>query len=439
LTAPTPILGPVQPARRVSPDGKYWWDGQSWQKLPAVADGPELDVAGTSDRPRRGRVVAAVGLWATLLLGLASIAQGVIALIGLVIPLHRQAGGLSLGLVDIAVGGLVGLPAVLQPKWFARPANSASAERSWMPWVLWTIIALGIGIIALAVVALLGLLSPHRPKPSAAAVDALVIGLGGLVCLGPALRLRGFGLLASLRSQASRSAELGRPLTGGERARIGIAISGMVLVVVGAFVVTAGKAGVGWGLVTAMTLGVVFGISAGWWSAWLRSHPSQDPVPFVPPPSSTSSGSAVTPILTLRATASARWVTLVICLVLAGGLIGLGVRSWIVYGHVDLLWPPTVIAALFVAMAYFYWSMYIQADDTAIVFRFVLTRRYERREVVGIRIGRFVVSHYGGSGRPVSFIRPDGSVVFSTTFYWWGNDELEALATYLGVPIQVAG
>lgn len=437
MTAPTPILGPVQPAPRVSPDGKYWWDGQ-WQKLPAVADGPELDVAGTSDRPRRGRVVAAVGLWATLLLGLASIAQGVIALIGLVIPLHRQAGGLSLGLVDIALGGLVGLPAVLQSKWFTRPANSASAQRSWMPWVLWTIIALGIGLIALAAVALLGLLSPHRPKPSAATVDALVIGLGGLVCLGPALRLRGFGLLPSPRSQAPTSAELGRPLTGGERARLAGVVSGMLLVVVGSFVVTTGKAGVGWGLVTALALGAVFGISGGWWSAWLRSHPSQDPVPFVPPPSSTSSRSAVTPVLTLRATASARWVTLVICVVLAGGLIGLGVRNWIVYGHVDLLWPATVIAALFVAMAYFYWSMYIQADDTAIVFRFVLTRRYERREVVGIRIGRFAVSYYGGSGRPVSFIRPDGSVVFSTTFYWWGRDELEALATYLGVPIQLA-
>jgi hypothetical protein len=288
------------------------------------------------------------------------------------------------------------------------------------------------------VVALLALLIPHHAKASSAAPDVLVIGLGGLVCLGPALRLRGFGLLASHRTQALRSAELGRPLTGSERARMGIAISGIVLVVVGAFVATANKAGVGWALVTALASGVVFGIAASLGWAWLRGHPSQDPVPFVPPPYSTSTGSAVRPILTLRATASARWVTLVFCLVLAGGLIGLGVRGWIIYGHVDLLWAPTVIAALFVAIAYSYWSMYIQADDTAIVFRFVVTRRYDRREVVAIRIGRFVISYYGGSGRPVRFLRPDGSVLFSTIFYWWGKDELEALAAYLGVPIQLA-
>jgi hypothetical protein len=428
----------VQPAPRVSPDGKYWWDGQSWQKLPTIADGPELDVARTSDRPRRGRVVAAVVLWATLLLGLGSIAQGVIALIDLVIPGNRQAGGVSLGLVDITVGGLVGLPAVLQSKWFSRPAHSASVERSWMPWVLWVIIGLGIGIVALGVVALLALLIPHHAKTSSAAPDVLVIGLGGLVCLGPALRLRGFDLLASHRTQALRSADLGRPLTDSERARMGIAISGMVLVVVGAFVATTSKAGVGWALVTALASGVVFGVAASLGWAWLRGHPSQDPVPFVPPPSSTSTGSVVRPILTLRATASARWVTLVFCLVLAGGLIGLGVRGWIIYGHVDLLWAPTVIAALFVAIAYSYWSMYIQADDTAIVFRFVVTRRYDRREVVAIRIGRFVISYYGGSGRPVRFLRPDGSVLFSTIFYWWGKDELEALAAYLGVPIQLA-
>jgi len=244
----------------------------------------------------------------------------------------------SLGLVDIAVGGLVGLPAVLQSKWFTRPANSASVERSWMPWVLWTIIALGVGIIALALVALLALLSPDHPKPSSAAVDALVIGLGGLVCLGPTLRLCGFGLLASPRTQALRSADLGRPLTGSERARMGIAISGMVLVVVGAFVATASKAGVGWALVASLASGVAFGIPVTITWAWQRGHPSQEPTPFVPPPSPTLIESvAVRPILVLRPTPSARWVTLVFCLILAGGVMGLGVRAWIINGHVDLL------------------------------------------------------------------------------------------------------
>ena len=84
-----------------------------------------------ADPPHFGQVVGAVALWATLLLGLGSIAQGTIALLEMVLPGHHRAGGVGLGLVDIAVGGLVGLPAVLQSKWLSRPANSASGERSW--------------------------------------------------------------------------------------------------------------------------------------------------------------------------------------------------------------------------------------------------------------------------------------------------------------------
>ena len=438
LTLPTPILGPMQPAPTVSPDGKYWWDGETWQKLPTFADAPELGVARAADPSHFGQVVAAVVLWAVLLLGIGIVALGAIALIDLLIPGHRQAGGVALVVVDIALGALVGLPAVLQSKWFARPAHSGSAYRSWMPWVLWAIVVLGIGIAGLGMVGLLDLLSPHHSKTLTAAPGVGLIGLGGLVCLGPTLRLRGFGLLVSRQTQAPRWAKLSRPLTSSERASMGIAISGMVLVVVGAFVATATKAGVGWALVTALASGGAFGIAASLGWAWLRGHPSQDPIPFVPPPSSTLTGSAVRPILTLRATASARWVTLVFCLVLAGGLIGLGVRGWIIYGHVDLLWATTVIAAIFVAMAYSYWSMYIQADDTAVVIRFVVTRRFERRELVAIRIGSFVISYYGGSGRRVSFLRSDGSVLFTTIFYWWGKDGLEALASYLGIPIELA-
>jgi len=149
-----------------------------------LTDAPELDVTRAPEPANYGTVAGAVVLWAILLLGLVSIAQGAIALIDLVLPGHHRAGGVALGLVDIAVGGLVGLPAVLQPKWFTRPANSASVERSWMQWVLWAIIVLGIGIAALGLVALLALLIGHHSKPSSAAPDVLVIGLGGLFCLG---------------------------------------------------------------------------------------------------------------------------------------------------------------------------------------------------------------------------------------------------------------
>jgi hypothetical protein len=368
--------------------------------------------------------------------GIGTIALGAIVLADLLNPHHSKSVTASPGVFLIAVGALVVLPAVVPSRWLIRPASRGSVEMSRVLWMLWAVLVLGVGIAALGMIGLLDLLNPNHSKTLTAAPGLLVMGLGGLAILGPTLKLLGFGLLISRRTPAPRSAKLSRPLTSSERARMGIEISGIVLVVVGAFVLTASKAGVGWALVTALASGVVFGVAASLGWAWLRGHPSQDPVPFVPPQSSTSTGSAVRPILTLRATASARWVTLIICLVLAGGLVGDAIWNWM--GGRREIWALIVIAALFVAIAYSYWSMYIKADDTAIVFRFVVTRRYDRREVVAIRIGRFVIGYYGGSGRRVSFLRPDGSVLFSTIFYWWGKDELEALATYLGIPIQVA-
>jgi hypothetical protein len=234
--------------------------GHGTEQATTLADVPEFDMTRAPEPANYGTVAGAVVLWAILLLGLVSIAQGAIALIDLLIPSHHQAGGVALGLVDIAVGGLVGLPAVFQSKWFIRPANSASVERSWMPWVLWAIIVLGIGIVALGLVALLALLILHHPKPLSAAPDVLVIGLGGLICLGPTLRLRGFGLLISRRTQAPRSAELARPQTRSERARMQVAISGMVLLAVGVFVATASKASVGWAIAAALASAVAFGI-----------------------------------------------------------------------------------------------------------------------------------------------------------------------------------
>jgi hypothetical protein len=211
----------------------------------------------------------------------------------------------------------------------------------------------------------------------------------------------------------------------------------VVLLVVGVFVATASKAGVGWAIVAALATAVAFGIPVSIALARQRGRPSQEPTPFVPLPSPTlTEPIAVRPILTLRPTPSARCVTALFLLSLAGGLLGVAIWNWM-SGRREI-WALIVIAAIFVAMAYFYWSMCIQADDTAIVVRFAVTRRYDRREVVAIRIGRFVISYYGGSGRRVSFLRSDGSVLFTTLFYWWGKDQLEALASYLGIPIELA-
>jgi hypothetical protein len=135
----------------------------------------------------------------------------------------------------------------------------------------------------------------------------------------------------------------------------------------------------------------------------------------------------------LRPTWPNRWGTSLFLIALASWFLGLGIRDWITHGY-DL-WFPAGLALTIAAVGVLYWRMYIRADDTTIVVGFAGTRRYDRREVAAIRIGRFVVSSLG-SGRRVRFLRSDGSVVFTTYFYWWGKDQLEAFATYLGVPIE---
>ena len=390
------------------------------------------------DPPPHGQVVGAVLLWAILLLGLGSIAQGVIALIDLVIPGHRQAGGVGLGLVDIAVGGLVGLPAVLQPGWFTRPANSVTVERSWMPWVLWAIIVLGIGIVALGLVALLALLIGHHPKASSAVADVLVIGLGGLICLGPTLRLRGFGLLASPGTQALRSAKLSRPLTSSERASMGIAISGMVLVAVGVFVVTAGKASVGWAIVAALASAVAVGIPVSIALARQRRNRSLALATAHPPPPPTLSGS-----MTLRPSRFNRSVAPIILLAIAGVLL-IGGYQILVHPGPGETWLDSaggVGAIAFgvvccIAVAVLAPRAYIRVDDSTITFGPSLTSfaarqsSFNRREVALIR------ATHSPMTRITLFLRSDGSTVASTSGYFWGRDGLQRLADFLGVPLE---
>lgn len=62
------------------------------------------------------------------------------------------------------------------------------------------------------------------------------------------------------RSALTSSAKLARPQTRSERARMQVAIGGMVLLVVGVFVATASKAGVGWAIVAALGSAVACGI-----------------------------------------------------------------------------------------------------------------------------------------------------------------------------------
>jgi hypothetical protein len=428
----------MQPASKVSPDGKYWWDGQTWQKLPTLADALELDVAHAADPAHYGQVAGAVVLWALLLLGLGIVALGAISLVDLLIPGHRQAGGVALVVVDIAVGGLVGLPAVLQSGWFTRPANSASVNRSWMPWVLWAFIWLGIGIVALGMFALLALVIRHHPKPSSAAPDLLVIGLGGLICLGPTLRLRGFGLLTSRRTQAPRPAKLARPLTGSERAGTGIGISGMVLVVVGVFVVTASKAGVGWAIVAALASGIAFGIPVSIALARQRRNRSLALATAHPPPPPTLSGS-----MTLRPTRFNRSVAPIILLAIAGVFL-VGGYEMLVHQGPGETWLDSaggMVAFAFgvvccIAVAVLAPKAYIRVDDSTITFGPALTAFAARRSSFNRREVALIRTTHSPMTRITLFLRSDGSTLTSTSGYFWGRDGLQRLADYLGVPLE---
>ena len=124
-------------------------------------------------------------------------------------------------------------------------------------------------------------------------------------------------------------------------------------------------------------------------------------------------------------------------MIVAGGSLGLALQAWTKGDQGPDLWFPIVVTLVLVPLAYFFWSTYIQADDATIVVKFGITRRYDRREVVAIRIGPFSTGspRTGGGGRPARFLRSDGSVVFTTNVWPWGRDQLAALATYLRVPI----
>jgi hypothetical protein len=408
------------------------------EQAATLADAPEHDITRAAEPAHYEQVVGAVVLWAILLVGLGIVAVGAISLIDLLIPGHRQAGGVALVVVDIAVGGLVGLPAVLQSGWFTRPANSASVDRSWMPWVLWAFIVLGIGIVALGLVALLALLIDHHPKPLSALPDVLVIGLGGLTCLGPTLRLRGFGLLTSRRTQAPRSAKLARPQTRSERAGTGVGITGMVLLVVGVFVVTASKAGVGWAIVAALASAVAFGIPVSIALARQRRNRSLALATPLPPPPPTLSGS-----MTLGPSRFNRSVAPIILLAIAGVFL-VGGYQILVHPGPGETWLDTtggVVAIAFgvvccIAVAVLAPKAYIRVDDSTITFGPSLTSFAARRSSFNRREVALIRATHSPMTRITLFLRSDGSTVTSTSGYFWGRDGLQRLADFLGVPLE---
>ena len=141
--------------------------------------------------------------------------------------------------------------------------------------------------------------------------------------------------------------------------------------------------------------------------------------------------------MTLTPTPTYRWIASLFLLTVSGALAGAGVWQWVHFRLGDE-WVPVLLGAIIAALGVGIWRSYIRADETCIVVSLLVTRRYDRREVAAINIGRFQIAYYAGSGRRVRFLRSNGTVLFVTFLEWWGIDQIEALATYLGVPIERA-
>jgi hypothetical protein len=140
--------------------------------------------------------------------------------------------------------------------------------------------------------------------------------------------------------------------------------------------------------------------------------------------------------VTVRPTRTYRWGASLFLIAAGGALLGIGVRDALLNAS-NAVWGTAPLAALLFGFAVLLWSACIEVDDSSVTLRVGLAQRYERSNVAGLRIGRFEIHYYTGSGRRyVSFLRADGSTLFTTYYRWWGRTQLEALATYLGVPIE---
>jgi hypothetical protein len=100
-------------------------------------------------------------------------------------------------------------------------------------------------------------------------------------------------------------------------------------------------------------------------------------------------------------------------------------------GGQAVVWFSLVFGSAVVACGVLASSLYIQADSSAVVVGTILTkRRYDRQAIASIR------ASHSPMARITHFLRSDGSVIFVTSGYLWGQDRLRLLANYLGVPLD---
>lgn len=89
------------------------------------------------------------------------------------------------------------------------------------------------------------------------------------------------------------------------------------------------------------------------------------------------------------------------------------------------------LAAVALGFAVLAPTVYIRVDDSTIVNGTWLTRRrYARNQVARIR------ATHSPANNLTYFVRADGSAVFYTSGYVWGEQKLRALADYMGIPLD---
>ncbi len=123
-----------------------------------------------------------------------------------------------------------------------------------------------------------------------------------------------------------------------------------------------------------------------------------------------------------------------LAVVAVAGLFLVGAYQNFVTGGPSASWLHASLGIGLIAFAIFGRTLYIQADQSVITVGTSLTRRrYDRREVALIQVTPAPFT------RRTRFVRPDGSTLFGTSGLLWGQDRLQSLATYLGVPLVNTG
>jgi hypothetical protein len=133
----------------------------------------------------------------------------------------------------------------------------------------------------------------------------------------------------------------------------------------------------------------------------------------------------------LRPTLWVQWGVPIIFLVMAGAFLSNAYHNY-VRGGLGNSWFGAAMGLVAIGLAFLSRTGYIRVDDSTIFFGPNLPgrRRFPRQEVALIK------ASYSPMSRRTMFLRSDGSTLWSTPGFAWGQEGLRSLASYLGVPFE---